>query len=135
LRRYGQADRITVQIETMRLIIDTDTAGDDVFSLMLALTRPGVTVEAITIAHGNVGFVQHAENALVTLEQCGKAGAVPVYLGAQAPFTRAPLDAAYVFGHDGMSDSGFAQAAQRPAEATRSTSWCGGSWTRPARSP
>lgn len=99
----------------MRLIIDTDTAGDDVFSLMLALTRPGVSVEAITIAHGNVGFVQHAENALVTLETCGRAG-VPVYLGAQAPFTRAPLDAAYVFGHDGMSDSGFPTTAQRPAE-------------------
>lgn len=99
----------------MRLIIDTDTAGDDVFSLMLALTRPDVTVEAITIAHGNVGFVQHAENALVTLEMCGKAG-IPVYLGAHAPFTRAPLDAAYVFGHDGMSDSGFAKSAQRPAD-------------------
>ncbi|WP_184723888.1 nucleoside hydrolase [Caulobacter sp.] len=100
----------------MRLIIDTDTAGDDVFSLMLALTRPGVTVEAITIAHGNVGFVQHAENALVTLDRCGKAGQVPVYLGAQAPFNRAPLDAAYVFGHDGMSDSGFAKTAQRPSD-------------------
>lgn len=99
----------------MRLIIDTDTAGDDVFSLMLALTRPGVEVEAITIAHGNVGFVQHAENALVTLERCGKAGA-PVYLGAERPFTRAPLDAAYVFGHDGMSDSHFPKAAQRPAD-------------------
>lgn len=105
----------SVQIEPMRLIIDTDTAGDDVFSLMLALTRPGVTVEAITIAHGNVGFAQHAENALLTLETCGQSG-VPVYLGAQAPFTRAPLDAAYVFGHDGMSDSGFAKAAQRPQD-------------------
>lgn len=105
----------SVQIDAMRLIIDTDTAGDDVFSLMLALTRPGVSVEAITIAHGNVGFVQHAENALLTLEQCGKAG-IPVYLGAQAPFMRAPLDAAYVFGHDGMSDSGFAKTAQRPAD-------------------
>ncbi|HWT52144.1 MAG TPA: nucleoside hydrolase [Caulobacter sp.] len=100
----------------MRLIIDTDTAGDDVFSLMLALTRPDIVVEAITIAHGNVGFVQHAENALVTLEICGRAGEVPVYLGAQAPFTRAPLDAAYVFGRDGMSDSNFAKTAQRPAE-------------------
>jgi len=100
----------------MRLIIDTDTAGDDVFSLMLALTRPGVTVEAITIAHGNVGFVHHAENALKTLEVCGKAGEVPVYLGAQTPFSRAPLDAAYVFGADGMSDSRFALTAQRPAE-------------------
>ena len=100
----------------MRLIIDTDTAGDDVFSLMLALTRPDVTLEAITIAHGNVGFVQHAENALVTLEVCGRAGEVPVYLGAQMPFARAPLDAAYVFGADGMSDSSFAQTAQRPAD-------------------
>ncbi|PTT78960.1 nucleoside hydrolase, partial [Pseudomonas sp. HMWF010] len=101
----------------MRLIIDTDTAGDDVFSLMLALTRPGVTVEAITIAHGNVGFVQHAENALVTLEACGQASAVPVYLGTQAPMSRAPLDAAYVFGADGMSDSGFARTTQRPADS------------------
>lgn len=98
----------------MRLIIDTDTAGDDVFSLMLALTRPGVSVEAITIAHGNVGFIQHAENALVTLEACGRAGEVPVYLGAQVPFSRTPLDAAYVFGADGMSDSAFPLAAQRP---------------------
>jgi len=105
-----------VQTVPMRLIIDTDTAGDDVFSLMLALTRPGVTVEAITIAHGNVGFQQHAENALVTLDRCGKLDAVPVYLGAQAPFTRAPLDAAYVFGRDGMSDSGFPQTGRRPAE-------------------
>ena len=104
------------QTTTMRLIIDTDTAGDDVFSLMLALTRPGVTVEAITIAHGNVGFVQHAENALVTLERCGKSGQVPVYLGAQTPFARAPLDAAYVFGRDGMSDSGFPKTVQRPAD-------------------
>ena len=102
----------SVQINAMRLIIDTDTAGDDVFSLMLALTRPGVSVEAITIAHGNVGFDQHAENALVTLEMCGRAGEVPVYLGAQGPFSRAPLDAAYVFGKDGMSDSGFARTAK-----------------------
>lgn len=100
----------------MRLIIDTDTAGDDVFSLMLALTRPGVIVEAITIAHGNVGFVQHAENALTTLEVCGKAGEVPIYLGAQTPFSRAPLDAAYVFGADGMSDSAFPLTVQRPSE-------------------
>lgn len=99
----------------MRLIVDTDTAGDDVFSLMLALTRPGVTVEAITIAHGNVGFARHAENALKTLEVCGRADEVPVYLGAERPLIRAPLEASYVFGADGMSDSGFPPTAQRPA--------------------
>lgn len=99
----------------MRLIIDTDTAGDDVFSLMIALTRPGVSVEAVTIAHGNVGFAQHAENALKTLEVCGRAGEVPVYLGAERPLAREPLEASYVFGADGMSDSGFQPATQRPA--------------------
>lgn len=98
----------------MRLIIDTDTAGDDVFSLMIALTRPGVRVDAITIAHGNVGFARHAENALKTLEVCGRSGDVPVYLGAQRPLSRNPLAASYVFGADGMSDSGFAPVAQRP---------------------
>jgi len=105
----------SAQIANMRLIIDTDTAGDDVFSLMLALRRPGVSVEAITIAHGNVGFEQHAENALATLEACERGGQVPVYLGAQRPFTRAPLDAAYVFGADGMSDSALPKADQRPS--------------------
>ena len=99
----------------MRLIIDTDTAGDDVFSLILALTRPGVSVEAITISHGNVGFAQHAENALKTVEVCGRAGQVPVYLGAERPLSRKPLEAAYVFGADGMSDAGFAPTPQRPA--------------------
>lgn len=100
----------------MRLIIDTDTAGDDVFSLMIALTRPGVSVEAVMIAQGNVGFDQHAENALKTIEVCGRAGEVPVYLGAAGPLSRAPLDASYVFGADGMSDNGFAPTSQRPAD-------------------
>lgn len=99
----------------MRLIIDTDTAGDDVFSLMIALTRPGVSVEAITIAHGNVGFDQHAENALKTIEVCGRGGEVPVYLGAERPLSRRPLAASYVFGADGMSDAGFPPSPQRPA--------------------
>jgi len=99
----------------MRLIIDTDTAGDDVFSLMLALRRPGVQLEAITIAHGNVGFERHAENALLTVQACDRGAEVPVYLGAQRPFSRAPPHAPHVFGADGMSDSGFPPALQRPS--------------------
>ena len=49
----------------MRLIIDTDTAGDDAFSILLALKAPHVTLEAITICNGNVPFLQQAENALL----------------------------------------------------------------------
>jgi purine nucleosidase len=61
----------------MRLIIDTDTAGDDVFSILLALRAPGVTLEALTICNGNVAFGQQVENALITLEMAGRGGAVP----------------------------------------------------------
>ena len=63
----------------MRLIIDTDTAGDDVVSILLALKHPDVTLEALTICNGNVGFEQQVENALVTLEIAGKGGEVPVF--------------------------------------------------------
>ena len=98
----------------MRLIIDTDTAGDDVVSILLALKHPGVTLEALTICNGNVGFEQQVENALVTLEAAGRAGAVPVYPGCNRPMLRKPVDAAYVFGKDGMSGASLPKARQRP---------------------
>jgi purine nucleosidase len=98
----------------MRLIIDTDTAGDDVFSILLALKHPDVALEALTICNGNVGFEQHVENALVTLEVAGKSGAVPVYRGCERPMLRKPVYAAYVFGDDGMSGANFPKARQRP---------------------
>ena len=98
----------------MRLIIDTDTAGDDVVSILLALKHPGVTLEALTICNGNIAFDQQVENALVTLETAGRGGEIPVYRGCRRPLARKRIDAAYVFGEDGMSDANFPQARQRP---------------------
>ena len=98
----------------MRLIIDTDTAGDDAISILLAARHPGVALEAVTICNGNVAFEQQVENALFTLEAAGKGGQVPVHRGCRRPLRRKPVDAAHVFGADGMSDSGFPKARQRP---------------------
>ena len=100
----------------MRLIIDTDTAGDDAFSILLALKAPHVTLEGITICNGNVPFDQQAENALYTLEVAGAGGTVPVYKGCPLPMLRKPVDATEFFGADGMSDAHFPQAAQRPED-------------------
>jgi len=97
----------------MRLIIDTDTAGDDCFSLLMAMRTPGVTLEAVTICVGNVDFDQQAENALATIEAAGKGGEVPVYLGARKPLLQR-WEAAEMHGADGMSGAGFPRAAQRP---------------------
>ena len=57
---------------TERLIVDTDTAGDDVTSLLIALLHPNAQLDAITICNGNVDFDQQVENALYTVEQAGK---------------------------------------------------------------
>ncbi len=98
----------------VRLLIDTDTAGDDVFSLLLALRHPRARLEAITIVCGNVRFEQEVENALTTVEVAGRSGEVPVYPGCPRPLVADWIGAEYVHGQDGMGDSFFPQARQRP---------------------
>jgi purine nucleosidase len=97
-----------------RLIIDTDTAGDDVFSLLIALRHPALALEAITVCCGNVAFDQEVENALYTVETAGRAGEVPVYPGCPEPLVAEWVGAEYVHGQDGMGDSFFPRATQRP---------------------
>jgi inosine-uridine nucleoside N-ribohydrolase len=96
----------------VRLIIDTDTAGDDVTSLLIAMLHPNAELEAITICNGNVAFEQQVENALYTVEQAGKS--VPVYPGCPTPLVSDWVGAAYVHGEDGMGDSFFPKAKRRP---------------------
>lgn len=97
----------------MRLIIDTDTAGDDTYSLLLAMRTPGSTLEAVTICVGNVLFDQQVENALATIEVAGFSGKVPVYLGARRPMVK-PWEASTMHGNDGMSGVNLPIARQRP---------------------
>lgn len=97
----------------IRLIVDTDTAGDDVNSLLIALLHPAIQVEAITISVGNVGFEQQIENALYTLEMTGKSE-IPVYPGHADPLVVPWVTADYVHGKDGMGDSFFPRAKVRP---------------------
>ena len=98
----------------VRLIIDTDTAGDDVNSLLIALLHPNIQLEAVTISVGNVGFEQQIENALYTIEMAGRSGEVPVYPGCAVPLVNEWVAADYVHGRDGMGDSFFPKARQRP---------------------
>jgi inosine-uridine nucleoside N-ribohydrolase len=100
-----------------RLIVDTDTAGDDVFSLLIALRDPRAGLEALTICCGNVGFDQEVENALYTVEMAGRGGEIPVYPGCPQPLIAEWVGAEYVHGQDGMGDSFFPRSAQRPEAA------------------
>src|SRR5436305_8247367 len=113
-RRARAADALATGAEARiatRLIIDTDTAGDDVTSLLIGLLHPEAGLEAITICCGNVRFEQEAENALYTVERAGRD--VPVYAGCDRPLIAEWVGAEYVHGQDGMGDSFFPQAERR----------------------
>lgn len=86
---------------TIPLVIDTDTAADDCFALLVGLLDARADLRAITMVAGNVGFEQQVENAFLTLEMAGRVGEVPVHLGARAPLVRAWKSASEVHG-DGV---------------------------------
>ena len=56
------------------------------------------------------------ENALYAVEKAGRSGEVPVFAGCERPLLREWAGAEYVHGQDGMGDSFFPQARQRPEE-------------------
>lgn len=99
-----------------RFIVDTDTAGDDVTSLLMGLLWPGVSIEAITVCAGNIELDMCVRNALYTTEVTGRTE-VPVYAGADKPLRRDLVTAHYVHGADGMGNSNF-PPPRKAAEST-----------------
>lgn len=86
------------------LLIDTDTAADDCFALLIGLLDPRADLKAITIVGGNVGFDQQVHNALLTMSLTGRR--VPVHLGARDPLEREWVSAEDVHG-DGVGGQRF----------------------------
>ena len=96
-----------------RMIIDTDTAADDSFALLVGLLHPEAQLEAITIVSGNVDFDQQIQNALITVAAAGRSGEVPVHIGARVPIAR-PWYAAGAHG-DGKGNHDFPVSSQLPS--------------------
>lgn len=88
-----------------KFLIDTDTAGDDVTSLLFGLLHPDAELEAITVVAGNVYLHEAVQNALFTVETAGRD--VAVFAGADRPLLRELVTAHYVHGEDGMGNSHF----------------------------
>ena len=95
-----------------RFLIDTDTASDDAVAIVMALQHPDVHVEALTVVAGNVGLDQAVQNALYTVELCGKE--TPVYAGRARPIMRTLETAQSIHGHDGMGDCGLPLHGRTP---------------------
>lgn len=100
----------------LRLILDTDTAGDDTIAILMALRASGAKLEAVTINCGNIDFDRQVENALYTIEFAGLSGKVPVFPGARHPLLKEWDTVEEIHGRDGMGNSNFPRARQRPEE-------------------
>jgi purine nucleosidase len=97
-----------------KFIIDTDTASDDAVALVMALQHPDIDVQAITVVAGNMPLPQAIQNALYTVELCGKN--TPVYAGCAKPILRDLATAENVHGNDGMGDIGLPLSDYTPAD-------------------
>ncbi len=90
-----------------RVIVDTDTAGDDAMALLLAATHDRIDLEGVTICAGNVPFEYQVENAKYALELAGVADVVPVHEGAREPLLKSFEHAEYVHGEGGLGGDLF----------------------------
>jgi len=97
-----------------RFIIDTDTASDDAVALAMALNHPDAEAEAITVVAGNVPLDCGVQNALYTVERCGKS--TPVYAGLDGPMLRPLETAQFCHGEDGLGDIGLPLTGRTPAD-------------------
>lgn len=100
----------------LRILLDTDTAGDDTIAILMALKARNARLEGVTINCGNVNFDQEVENALYTIHVAGMSGKVPVYPGARHPLLKEWKTVENIHGKDGMGNSHFPRAKQRPEE-------------------
>ena len=90
---------------TKRIIIDTDPGIDDALAILLALASDELTIEGLTVVHGNCSMEQGVTNALSVLELAGRED-IPVYEGCELPLVQPSLLAPETHGNTGL---GYAQ--------------------------
>lgn len=88
-----------------RVIVDTDPGNDDAIALLMALSARNLSVEAVTVTPGNIGYAKELRNALYVVDLAGKSGQVPVHAGVPHPILNRPYPAAsFIHGPDGLGD-------------------------------
>ena len=96
------------------VIVDTDAGSDDLMAIAFLLSRPDVTIEAITVVEGLAHVDRGAVNVLRLLELAG-AKHVPVYRGSAQPLERtAPFPDEWRRTSDTLAGVVLPRAARKP---------------------
>src|SRR5215216_6550134 len=84
-----------------RIIFDTDPGIDDACAILLALASPELSLEGLSIVHGNCSLEQATVNALSVLE-LANADHIPVARGCELPLVQPSLLAPETHGQTGL---------------------------------
>jgi purine nucleosidase len=98
---------------TKRILFDTDPGIDDACAILLALASPELSVEGLSIVHGNCSLEQGTRNALSVLE-LGNASHIPVARGCELPLVQPSLLAPETHGETGLGYAKPAEPRARP---------------------
>ncbi len=96
-----------------RILFDTDPGIDDACAILLALASPEVSVEGLSIVHGNCSLDQATSNALSILE-LANAGDIPVAKGCELPLVQPSLLAPETHGDTGLGYARLPAPSLRP---------------------
>jgi purine nucleosidase len=84
-----------------KILVDTDPGIDDACAILLALASPELSLEGLSVVHGNCSLEQGTTNALSVLE-LAKASHIPVAKGCELPLVQPSLLAPETHGDSGL---------------------------------
>jgi len=97
-----------------KVIFDTDLGIDDACAVLLALASPELSIEGLSIVHGNCALDQATTNALAVLE-LANASHIPVAKGCELPLVQSSFLAPETHGDTGL---GYAKLPAPRAQPT-----------------
>lgn len=96
-----------------RILFDTDPGIDDSCAILLALASPELSLEGLSIIHGNCSMEQATINALSVLE-LANADHIPVAKGCELPLVQPSLLAPETHGDTGLGYAKLPAPRARP---------------------
>ncbi len=96
-----------------KIIFDTDPGIDDACAILLALASPELTIEGLSVVHGNCSLEQATVNALSILELAG-ATHIPIAVGCELPLVQPSLLAPETHGDTGLGYANLPEPGIKP---------------------
>src|SRR5690349_23349378 len=96
-----------------KILFDTDPGIDDACAILLALASPELSLEGLSVVHGNCSLEQGTINALSVLA-LAHAGHIPVAKGCELPLLQPSLLAPETHGDTGLGYANLPAPRARP---------------------